>query len=92
MQEGCIEFVQYVLRSNKLPAVFEALPSPVSSALGVTRPSPPTTIFLDVKSVGPELYNTDVIVAEALPVSSHLPYSAIAVQVREPGHSRKIAR
>lgn len=55
-----------VLQTKKSPAVFQALPSYVTAALGVRRLSPLATMVIDVESVDLEASNTDVVVAEAL--------------------------
>lgn len=73
MQEGSTRFVQYAPQTSKLRAVFQAVPSLVAIALDVARPSPTGTIVIDLESVGPEMTNTDIVVAEALPPSSHSP-------------------
>lgn len=68
---------------NKLPAAFQVLQYSVATALGVTRPLPPCTIFIDVESVGPDMSDKDVLVVEALPASSHSSYTTIAIPVQK---------
>lgn len=72
--------------------MFQALPSSVKIALGVTRYSIPALVLIDVESVALEISSTDVMVAEGLPRSSYASYMTIAVQVRKRGNSRTIAR
>lgn len=62
------------------------------AALGVTRPSPPVTIVINVGSVGPEMFNTDFVIADALLASSHSPLITFAAPVRKRGHSSTISR
>lgn len=65
-------FAHYALLPNKLPAVFQVLPSSMPAALGVTRPLLPAKIVVDVESKVPEMSNTDVVDAKALPPNQSL--------------------
>lgn len=47
---------------------------------------------MDFKSVVPEMSNTELMVAEALPASRHSLYMTIAVLVRNRGNSNTIVR
>lgn len=64
----------------------------MATALGITRPSPPVTIVIDVESEVPEMSNAGVMVVKALPASSHALYKAISVLVRKRRHPLTIAR
>lgn len=64
------DFAQYALPTNKLSVVFKAFLSFVVTALSVTRPLPLATVFDDVESVASEMFNTDVMFAEDVPVCS----------------------
>lgn len=69
MKESRTGFAQYVLQANKLPALFQAYPSSMADAIGVTRPSTPAKIVIYIESVVPELPNTNLLFAEASPAS-----------------------
>lgn len=83
MQERWTSFTQNALHMNKLPDVFQAPPSIVAIALGVKRPSFLVTVFIDVESVIPRMFITDVIGAVEFPTSSHALYMTIAAPVRK---------
>lgn len=92
MQEGSIGFVQYALQANKLPAVFQALPSSMQTAIGAAHPLLPATIFIGVEVVVLNMSNTDVTSVKALPTPSHPPYMAVAVPVCKRARSSTITR
>lgn len=55
MQEGWTRHAQYALQTNKLPAVFQFLPSLMESVLGLIRPSRRTIVVIDGESVSPQM-------------------------------------
>lgn len=69
----------------------QALSSSVAATFAVTRPSAPATVFIDVESAGPEISNTDIMVAETLSTSNQSLYMTTAVPVRKDGHLSTIA-
>lgn len=73
------------MHTNKQPEVLQSLPSSVATTLGVTRPSPPATVVIDVERLAPEIPRTGVVVANKLPAFSHVPYMTIAVPVHKRG-------
>lgn len=83
IREGWIEFARYVLQTNELPAVFQALPASVAAAFGVTRHSPSATVGLGAKRPPPKIYNIDVIFAKEITTFSCAPYMKIAIPVRK---------
>lgn len=64
----------------------------VVTAHAVTRPSSPATVVNDIESVASEMFNKNVMAAETLFASSHMPYMGIAVPVCMRGNSNTIAR
>lgn len=92
IEEGWIWFTQFALQTKKLLAVFQSLPFLLATALGVTRSLPLVTTIIDVDVVVPESSNTDDIIFEALPESSHPPCTTIAAPKRKRRHSKTIAK
>lgn len=92
MQDGRTGISQYALLTVKQQAVFPSLPYFVATALVVTLYSTPATIFIDDKSVVPEISETDIMVVEALPASISFPYQTNAVLMRKRGHSNTLSR
>lgn len=91
IQKGWAGLALYALQTNKQPAVFQALQSIVTAALGVARSSPPATAICDVESVALDLSNTVVKIADKLHASNHASYISIALPVLKQ-RSSKIAR
>lgn len=61
-------------------------------ALGVTRPSSSATVVIDVENVARVMFDADVMIAEELPTSSHVPYISNALPVRKRGNSSTKAK
>lgn len=83
MQVGWTGSVLCTLLKNQLQAVFQSNPSPVSIALGFTRPSPSATVVILAESVAPGMFNMNVMVAEELPAFDHAPNMTSAVPMSE---------
>lgn len=92
MQEEFSRIAQYARQANKLPVVFEAFPSPMATAVGVTILLLPVTIVFDVESVGSNISKRDIVVAKSLPGSCHSLNKTVAVSVHNSEHGSTTAR
>lgn len=63
----------------------------MAAALGLARPSPPTTIVMDIVTAVPEMSCTDVTVAKAFSAFCLSRYTNIAASVRKRQHSSTMA-